>query len=161
MAQKHWPGRIAVGRLHAVRQGDDVRVCLDGTSSGANPASVILESKRHPGIHDLEACWAAALAECDGGNRAPEQVALKLDVRKAHKRILVEECDRGLTLFMFDSVLRFYLVFTFGLRAASHWWGLQGAALLRLVHHFIYARHTGMLYEDDFLFLLVASVAPL
>ena len=75
-----------------------------------------------------------------------------LDVKAAHKRVMVKATDRGLLLFRFQGRLYYYKVCHFGARFSAYWWQRVGGILLRLLHGFLAAQpHRLWLYVDDLL----------
>ena len=86
---------------------------------------------------------------------------LSLDIKAAHKRVVIRESERGLLGFSHAGRLYFYKVAPFGAIFSAHWWGRLGAFLVRLWHLLIYIKHSLWLYVDDFLFSQNWKVLPL
>jgi hypothetical protein len=83
-----------------------------------------------------------------------------LDVKAAHKRIVLHKEEQGLVGFSLDGKLYFYRVTPFGAVFSAFWWARLGGLLLRIFHHLIWWSHAGFLYVDDFLFFMEANMMP-
>jgi len=83
-----------------------------------------------------------------------------LDVKAAHKRIVLHNEEQGLVGFSFDGKLYFYRVTPFGAVFSAFWWARLGGLLLRIFHHLIWWSHAGFLDVDDFLFFTEANMMP-
>ena len=83
-----------------------------------------------------------------------------LDVKAAHKRIVLHNEEQGLVGFSLDGKLYFYRVTPFGAVFSAFWWARLGGLLLRIFHHLIWWSHAGFLDVDDFLFFTEADMMP-
>ena len=86
---------------------------------------------------------------------------LSLDIKAAHKRVVIRESEKGLLGFSHAGHLYFYGVAPFGAVFSAHWWGRLGGFLVRLWHLLVYIKHALWLYVDDFLFSQTWKVLPL
>ena len=73
-----------------------------------------------------------------------------IDIKAAHKRMLIREDERGSLLFKFDDRLFAYPSAHFGAKTSAWHWGRVSGALLRLLHSLLYFRHAAWVYVDDF-----------
>jgi len=88
-------------------------------------------------------------------------LGFSLDVKAAHKRIVLLEEEQGLVGFSFQQRLYFYRVAPFGATFSASWWSRLGGFLLRLIHFLVWVSHVGLLYVDDFLFYQSRFAMPL
>ena len=84
-----------------------------------------------------------------------------IDVKAAHKRVVIHESERGLLGFSHGVQLYFYRVAPFGAIFSAHWWGRIGAFLVRFFHMVIYIKNALWLDVDDFLLSQRMEVLPL
>lgn len=84
-----------------------------------------------------------------------------IDVKAAHKRVVIKESARGLLGFSHNDQLYFYRVAPFGAIFNAHWWGRIGAFLVRLLHSAVYIKHALWLYVDDFLLTQRMDILPI
>lgn len=82
-----------------------------------------------------------------------------IDIKAAHKRMLIREDERGSLLFRFDNRLFAYRSAHFGAKTSAWHWGRVSGALLRLLHSFLYFRHAAWVYVDDFFLLFPKSTS--
>ncbi len=75
-----------------------------------------------------------------------------IDIKAAHKRMLIKEEERGALLFQFETR-------HFGAKTSAWHGGRVSGALLRPLHKVMYFRHAVWVYVDDFLFLFLVSTA--
>ena len=87
-------------------------------------------------------------------------LGFSLDVKAAHKRVVLHPEEQGLVRFSLDGRLFFYRVTPFGATFSAFWWARLGGLLLRIFHHLIWLSHAGFLDVDDFLFFMEASMMP-
>jgi hypothetical protein len=80
-----------------------------------------------------------------------------MDVKSAHKRILINPSEAGLHHVSFQGKLYRYLTCHFGGAWSAWWWSRLSAAIMRLVHAVLGPGHAGVVYVDDFLLLAPAS----
>ncbi|CAE8581638.1 unnamed protein product [Polarella glacialis] len=154
-ARMKWPLGIAVGKLGVTTvEGRDPRLTLGSTEPNVNPNVRINEKTFNPGHRDVSACSPDALSQ-------ESFVGFTMDVSKAHKRIKVRHEDQGLLMFRHAGILYYYVVCHFGGSFSAYWWSRVGSALTRISHQLLWVSHAGWLYVDDWLWRLLASVAPL
>ena len=94
-------------------------------------------------------------------NHSRPLAGFSLDVKSAHKRILLHPSERGLVGFSLNSDIYFHYVAPFGATFSAPWWSGLGGWMLRLFHHLIWWPHCGLLYVDEFLFYMAAQSMPL
>ena len=82
-----------------------------------------------------------------------------IDIKAAHKRMLIREDERGSLLFKFDNRIFAYRSAHFGAKTSTWHWGRVSGAVLRLLHVFLYFRHVAWVYVDDFLFPCPESIS--
>jgi len=78
-------------------------------------------------------------------------VGLKLDVKKAFKRVRVHPSQYRYLLFPFASMFYYWVVLPFGHRVSSLWWQRVGALVGRVASHLLGITHARLLYVDDYL----------
>ena len=88
-------------------------------------------------------------------------MGFSLDVKAAHKRIVLHPDECGLVCFSLEGQLFFYRVTPFGAVFSAFWWARLGGLILRIFHHLIWLSHAGFSYVDDFLFFMEANMMPL
>ena len=145
---------VACGRLGLVlAEGRSPRLVVDSSISGVTEACFIPNRMLLPRIADVAAC---APVHCV----ADDWVLVSLDIRKAHRLVLIHPDDQGLLCFSFAG--RFFVSKTlnFGARASAFWWGRVAGALIRLSHALIFLPHCLWDYVDDFLGAFRGSTAP-
>ena len=69
-------------------------------------------------------------------------MGFSLDVKAAHKRIVLHPDEQGLVGFTLNDRLYFYRVTPFGAVFSAHWWARLGGLLLRIFHRLIYGGRT-------------------
>jgi hypothetical protein len=154
-AQTRWPSGVAIGRLGiAISDSRDPRLVVDSSICGTNSSCKVREHQALPTSKDVLRTFP--LRDNDD-----ELGGLSLDIKAAHKRIVIRESERGLLGFSHAGRLYFYKVAPFGAIFSAHWWGRLGAFLVRLWHLLIYIKHSLWLYVDDFLFSQNWKVLPL
>ena len=84
-----------------------------------------------------------------------------IDIKAAHKRMLIKEEERGDLLFQFENKTYAYRTAHFGAKTSAWHWGRVSGAILRLLHQLLYVRHAAWVYVEDFLFLFPKSTAPI
>ena len=89
-----------------------------------------------------------------------DHMAFELDIKAAHKRIVLHEDEQGLVGFTLNEKLYFYRVTPFGAVFSAHWWARLGGFLLRIFHRLIWWAHTGLLYVDDYFFTQCSDMMP-
>jgi hypothetical protein len=154
-AQTRWPSGVAIGRLGiAISDSRDPRLVVDSSICGTNSSCKVREHQALPTSKDVLRTFP--LRDNDD-----ELGGLSLDIKAAHKRVVIRESERGLLGFSHAGRLYFYKVAPFGAIFSTHWWGRLGAFLVRLWHLLIYIKHSLWLYVDDFLFSQNWKVLPL
>ena len=133
----------------------DPRLVLDSTICGMNGRCFIPEKQRLPNIRHIS--WF--LSSCPP--LQDEWQGASIDIKAAHKRMLIREDERGSLLFRFQGRLYAYRSAHFGAKTSAWHWGRVSAALLRLLHRVLYFRHAAWVYVDDFFFLFPCSTASL
>ena len=138
--------------LHS-HQGKKPRLIGDGTVSGANGCSRILEKTRLPTFESLQ--QFASRAE-------PHEAwsCLCFDVRGAHKLVRVRPEEQGLSCFVVQNKWFAHRSCYFGCRWAAYWFARVSALLVRLLHRYISVARGLFMYVDDRLVLLESRVAP-
>ena len=130
------------------------RLVLDNSICGTNSNCSVPERQCMPTVRDVTQSFPLR------GPRSKQQ-CLSLDVRSAHKRVVIREEERGLLGFTLDNDIYFYRVAPFGAVFAQHWWGRLGSVILRLLHLLIWVSHCGFLFVDDYLFTQNSQALPL
>ncbi|CAE7286514.1 unnamed protein product [Symbiodinium sp. CCMP2592] len=150
----HFPA-VAIGKLGLVlAEGRSPRLTVDSSISGVTAACQIPNHMLLPRISDVEDCAPSCLG------RQP-WITISLDVRKAHRMVMVEHCDQALLAFTFEGRVFTSSTLNFGARASAFWWARVGGALLRLSHAAIWLSHLLWGYVDDFLGGFRGDVAPI
>ena len=144
-AQTRWPTGVAIGRLGiAISDSRDPRLVVHSSICGTNSSCSVREHQALPTSKDVLRTFP--LRDND-----EEVGGLSLDLKAAHKRVVIRESERGLLGFSHAGRLYFYRVAPFGAIFSAHWWGRLGGFLFRLWHLLIYIKHALWLYVDDFL----------
>ena len=86
-------------------------------------------------------------------------LGFSLDVKSAHKLVVLRKTERGLVGFSLDGTIYFYKVCPFGASFSAYHWTRLGSFILRWFHHLLWLQHAGLLYVDDFFFIFPKSVA--
>ena len=147
-AKKEWPLGLAIGKLGVVRApGRSERLVLDSTICGTNANCNAPERKCMPTVRDVKASYPLR-------GTSSMQSAMSLDIKSAHKRVVVRPSEVGLLGFTFDNSLYFYRVAPFGAVFAQ-------PLILRLLHLLLWISHSGHLFVDDYLFSMLAELMPL
>lgn len=112
-AEARWPGKVAMGKLALIEcEGKDPRLVGDSKASGASPAARFPERAKHPRAVDVQT-GLARLQEV-GNLEADPWAAVTIDIKAAHKRMLLREEDAGLSFFTFLGVLYRFVTCHFG-----------------------------------------------
>ena len=89
-ALERFGGKVAIGKMAIARApGKSPRLVVDSTVCGTNPSCFIPETFGLPGVEDVRECFPLRMHR---GMLA----AFALDIKSAHKIILVRPCDQGL-----------------------------------------------------------------
>ena len=152
-AQGEFGGKLAIGRLGlATSDSRPPRLVVDSSICGLNSQCSIPERTTLPSALDVFRTYP--LREIN----AP-MVGFSLDVKAAHKLVVLHESERGLVGFSLDDALYFYKTCPFGATFSAYHWTRLGSFILRWFHHLLWWQHAGFLYVDDFLFLFPQPVA--
>ena len=141
-ARRRWE-HVAVGKLNVVIVPEkNPRLTVDETISGVNPSCSIPERYNLPGLSDLQAGYPL---------RGPASIlgVFSLDVKAAHKSILLRERDRGLAGITFQDRTFFYRVMPFGMSCSAYWWQRLSGFLVRTWHSLLWLSHFLSMYVDD------------
>eukprot|EP00435_Cladocopium_sp_Y103_P037378 s1556_g9.t2 len=154
-AQQDFPLGVSIGKLGiATSDSRPPRLVVDSSICGLNGRCVIPEKSTLPTAKELIRSFPLR-----GSNQLMS--GFSLDVKSAHKRIVLHPDERGLVGFTLDNDIYFYYVTPFGATFSASWWSRVGGWLLRTFHGLIWFSHCGMLYVDDFIFFMDATMMPL
>ena len=123
---------------------------LDSTICGMNGRCHLPEKQRLPNLRHV----SHLLSTCPPLQE--EWQGASIDIKAAHKRMLIKEEERGALLCQFESKTYAYRAAHFGAKTSAC---RVSGALLRLTHVLLYLRHAAWVYVDDFLFLFPKSTA--
>ena len=121
--------------------------------SGLNARCWIPEHSTLPSAKDLLRCWPLR-------EHSDDLEGFSLDIKAAHKRIVLHPSEQGLVGFSLDGKLFFYRVTPFGASFSAAWWSRVGGWLLRFFHQLLWWSHVGLLYVDDFIFFMNKMMMP-
>eukprot|EP00435_Cladocopium_sp_Y103_P046824 s1882_g13.t1 len=153
-AQQDFPLGVSIGKLGiATSDSRPPRLVVDSSICGLNGRCVIPEKSTLPTAKELIRSFPLR-----GANTLLS--GFSLDVKSAHKRIVLHPAERGLVGFTLDNEIYFYYVTPFGATFSASWWSRLGGWLLRTFHGLIWFSHCGMLYVDDFIFFMDAAMMP-
>ena len=134
---------IAIGKMNVVLVPDkNPRLTVDATVSGVNQGCVIPERYNLPGLGDLQAGYPLR-------GRQTEISSFSLDIKAAHKSLLMRERDRGLAGITFQGRTFFYRVMPFGMSCSAYWWQRLSAFFIRTWHLLLFWAHFLSMYVDD------------
>ena len=154
-AQQEYPEGVAIGKLGVARSdGRAPRLVVDSSVCGLNGRCIIPERSTLPTAKEVLRSYP--LRNCQRN-----LMGFSLDVKAAHKRIVLHPDECGLVGFSLEGQLFFYRVTPFGAVFSAFWWARLGGLILRIFHHLIWLSHAGFLYVDDFLFFMEANMMPL
>ena len=154
-AQAKWPAGVSLGKLGiAHSDGRAPRLVLDNTICGLNPRCWVPERSTLPTCKDILRTFP--LREFQG-----DHLGFSLDVKAAHKRIVLHPDEQGLVGFTLNDRLYFYRVTPFGAVFSAHWWARLGGFLLKIFHRLLWCAHSGLLYVDDYFFTQRQDMMPL
>lgn len=153
-AQQHFPGGLAIGKL-GIASSDQrpPRLVVDNSVCGLNSRCQIPERSTLPSAKDVIRCFPIRESQAD-------LLGFSLDIKSAHKRIVIKESEQGLVGFTLENKIFFYRVCPFGASFSAAWWSRMGAFLLRVFHRLIWLIHVAMLYVDDFFMYQDAQMMP-
>ena len=154
-AQQEYPAGVAIGKLGVARaEGRAPRLVVDSSVCGLNGRCIIPERSTLPTAKEVLCSYP--LRNCQ-----KTLTGFSLDVKAAHKRVVLHPEECGLVGLSLEGRLFFYRVTPFGAVFSAFWWARLGGLLLRIFHHLIWLSHAGFLYVDDFLFFMEAHMMPL
>ena len=155
-ARARWGNNVAAGKLGVVlAPGRKPRLFGDGSVSGANSAAQVLEKVSLPSLTSLQQFLSLP------GASGEEWSCFAFDMRGAHKTILANEAEQGLSASVFNDTWYTYRSCFFVAKWAPYWFARLGAQLVRFLHSFIFLKHAVFLYVDDGLILMPSKIAPL
>ncbi len=138
---------IALGKLGVVcADNRDLRLVLDSTICGMNGRCHLREKQRLPNLGHV----SFFLSTCPPLQE--EWQGASIDIKAAHKRILIREEERGALLFQFENRTYAHRTAHFGTKASAWHWGRVSGAILRLVNQLLYFRHAAWVYVATFYF---------
>ena len=147
--------QVALGRLGLVlAEGRSARLVVDSSISGVTSSSAIPNCISNPRIEDVSSC-APSYVPSD------PWVGASIDVKKAHRRMLIAKHERALLAFSFRGRYFISNCLNFGARASSWYWSRLAGCILRLSHHLIFLKHLLWVYVDDFLAAFQKATTPL
>jgi len=154
-AQQRYPLGVALGKLGiAHSEGRAPRLVLDQTICGLNGRCKIPERSTLPSAKDVLRTFPIR-------NFSGDHMGFSLDIKSAHKRIVVREEEHGFLGVTLQGRLYFYKVAPFGATFSAAWWSRLGGWMLRFFHFFIWWTHIALLYVDDYLFIQSLFSMPL
>ena len=146
---------FAAGKLAVViAEGKPDRLVGDGSISNANGKSRICEKISLPGLFEVQEFVSRQ-------SYSSAWAAFSLDVKGAHKRILVHPTEHGFSCFCVGGRWFCYRSCYFGCSWAAYWWARAAAFYVRLQHRLLWTAHFLALYVDDLNALFPAATAPL
>ena len=154
-ARQTFPLGVAIGKLGlAITDSRPPRLVVDSTVCGTNGNCIVDEHQCMPSAKDVLRTFPLR-------TNCHELSALGLDVKAAHKRVVIKASHRGLLGFSHRRRLFFYKVAPFGAVFSAHWWGRLGSFWVRFLHLAIYVSHALFLFVDDFMLLQRKDMIPL
>ena len=142
-AAKDFFPAVAVGRLGvAYSDSRPPRLVVDSSVCGVNARCHIPERTTLPTAKDVIRCYPLR------GSNA-ELAGFSLDIKSAHKRVVIRTEEQGRLGFQIDGKLFFYLVCPFGATFSAFWWKRVGGWILRFFHLFIWLSHSAFLFLDS------------
>ncbi len=146
---------VAIGRLGvAFSDPRPPRLVVDSSVLGLNDRCKIPERTTLPSAKDVIRCFPLR-------NNAEELSGFSLDIKSAHKRVVLKESEQGLLGFSLNDSLYFYRICPFGATFSAYWWQRLGGWILRFSHQAVWLPHAGWLYVDDYLWLQHRDIIPL
>ena len=119
---------------------------VDSSVCGVNARCHIPERTTLPTAKDVIRCYPLR-----GTNE--ELAGFSLDIKSAHKRVVIRTEEQGLLGFHLDNKLYFYRVCPFGATFSAFWWQRLGGWILRFFRLFIRLSHAAFLYVDDYFWI--------
>ena len=146
-AAKEFFPAVAVGRLGvAYSDSRPPRLVVDSSVCGVNARCHIPERTTLPTAKDVIRCYPLR------GSNA-ELAGFSLDIKSAHKRVVIRQEEQGLLGFQIDGKVFFYRVCPFGATFSAFWRQRVGGWILRFFHLFIWLSHSAFLYVDDYFWI--------
>ena len=123
-----------------ITDGRPPRLVVDSTVCGANGNCIVNEHQCMPSAKDVLRAFPL-------GNNQHELSALGLDVKAAHKRVVIKESHPGLLGYSHRNALYFYKVAPFGAIFSAHWWGRLGSfGYVSCIRRFLWPMHFSCLW---------------
>ena len=152
-AQAEFGDKLAIGRLGLdLSDHRPPRLVVDSSICGLNSRCSIPERTTLPSALDVMRVYPLRETQ-------EQLVGFSLDIKSAHKLVVIRTEERGLLGFTLDNKIYFYKVAPFGATFSAYHWTRVGSFILRFFHHLLWWIHAGFLYVDDYLFLFPQSVA--
>ena len=146
---------LAIGRLGvAFSDSRPARLVVDSSVCGVNARCSLPERTTLPSAKDVQRCYPLR-------QNMSDLAGFSLDIKAAHKRVVIREPEQGLLGFQLNGSLFFYRVCPFGATFSAFWWQRLGGWILRFFHHALWIPHSAWLYVDDDLWLQRRDVLPL
>ena len=154
-AQQEFPNGVSVGKLGIAKSDSrPPRLVVDSSICGLNSRCKIPERSTLPTAKEVLRSYPLRQS-------SRPLAGFSLDIKSAHKRVVLHPEERGLVGFSLNQDIYFYYVTPFGATFSAAWWSRVGGWILRCLHHLIWWSHCGFLYVDDFLFFMDAQAMPL
>ena len=151
--QLEFGDKLAIGRLGlALSETRPPRLVVDSSGCGVNNRCSIPERTTLPSAQDIMRVYPLR-------NTTDSLMGFSLDIKSAHKLVVIRESDRGLLGFTLDETIYFYKVAPFGATFTAFHWTRLGSFILRCIHFLLWWSHAGFLYVDDFFFIFPEKVA--
>ena len=123
-AKEKFP-HLAVGRLGvAFSDNRTPRLVVDSSICGLNNRCVLPERTTLPSAKDVIGFFP--LRDCRS-----DLAGFSLDIKSAHKRVVIRESEQGPLGFQLNGILYFHRVCPFGATFSTFWWQGLGAWILR------------------------------
>lgn len=144
---KEKSSHLAIGRLGvAFSDSRPARLVVDSSVCGVNARCSLPERTTLPSAKDVQRCYPLR-------QNMSDLAGFSLDIKAAHKRVVIREPEQGLLGFQLNGSLFFYRVCPFGATFSAFWWQRLGGWILRFFHHAVWIPHSAWLYVDDYLWL--------
>ena len=153
-AQVAFPCGVAIGKLGiATSEQRPPRLVVDNSVCGLNNRCYIPERSTLPSAKDVIRSYPVRETQND-------LMGFLLEIKSAHKRVVLKPSGQGLVGFSMDKRIFFYRVCPFGASFSAAWWSRVGAFLLRIFHRLIWLAHVALLYVDDFFIYQDHQIMP-
>ena len=153
-AQVAFPCGVAIGKLGiAISDQRPPRLVVDNSVCGLNSRCYIPEKSTLPSAKDVIRSYPIRETQND-------LMGFSLDIKSAHKRVVLREAEQGLVGFSMGNRIFFYRVCPFGASFSAAWWSRVGGFLLRVFHRLIWLAHVAFLYVDDFFIYQDHQIMP-